>query len=196
MVLEVEETDFASPIRGADMENVGVKDVGNSVHDDSYHNFQQMYVNCTPLELDKPVADVNGSGDEEGGCEEGWSSTPAGIQSMDSHTHMDSLVADANVLDDDANGCGEVRSPKSNVSWSMGSIIADSTKVVDEGASVDTNTSDIGDPKGSFASILNPNPMTSKKLNFRTLVNDERVENSDFVLPKSAIDNVKNRYIN
>ncbi|GKB42357.1 nucleotide-binding alpha-beta plait domain-containing protein [Tanacetum coccineum] len=43
----------------------------------------------------------------------------------------------------------------------------------------------------SFASVLN-SEHTSKKLNFRTLVNDERVGNYDFVLPKSAIDDVKN----
>ncbi|GKE17222.1 ribonuclease H-like domain-containing protein [Tanacetum coccineum] len=36
----------------------------------------------------------------------------------------------------------------------------------------------------------------SKKLKFRTLVNEERVENADTVLPMSAIEKVKNRFEN
>ncbi|GJY64204.1 hypothetical protein Tco_0465664 [Tanacetum coccineum] len=47
----------------------------------------------------------------------------------------------------------------------------------------------------SFANILNSEHYC-KKLNFRTLVNDEHLESYDFVLPKLAVDSVKNRYEN
>ncbi|GJY64200.1 reverse transcriptase domain-containing protein [Tanacetum coccineum] len=45
----------------------------------------------------------------------------------------------------------------------------------------------------SFANILNSEHYC-KKLNFRTLVNDEHLESYDFVLPKLAVDSVKNRF--
>ncbi|GJX02179.1 retrovirus-related pol polyprotein from transposon TNT 1-94 [Tanacetum coccineum] len=47
----------------------------------------------------------------------------------------------------------------------------------------------------SFASILN-SEQVNKKVNFRSFVNEERVENSDTVLPKAAMESVKNRYVN
>nr|GEV72930.1 hypothetical protein [Tanacetum cinerariifolium] len=43
----------------------------------------------------------------------------------------------------------------------------------------------------SFASV--PKPSITKNLNFMTFVNEEKVENSNFVLPRDAIDKVKNR---
>ncbi|GKC88782.1 hypothetical protein Tco_1149431, partial [Tanacetum coccineum] len=46
------------------------------------------------------------------------------------------------------------------------------------------------EPK-SFASLLNPNQVT-KRINFRPLINEERVENHDTVLPKAAMDRVSN----
>ncbi|GJY92279.1 hypothetical protein Tco_0508061 [Tanacetum coccineum] len=47
----------------------------------------------------------------------------------------------------------------------------------------------------SFASILS-SKQVHKKVNFRSFVNEERVENSNTVLPKAAIESVKNRYVN
>ncbi|GKE77574.1 nucleotide-binding alpha-beta plait domain-containing protein [Tanacetum coccineum] len=47
----------------------------------------------------------------------------------------------------------------------------------------------------SFASLLNSKHV-SKTMNFKSLVNDERVEDEDFVLPLSAIQGVKNRFAN
>ncbi|GKC38032.1 nucleotide-binding alpha-beta plait domain-containing protein [Tanacetum coccineum] len=41
-----------------------------------------------------------------------------------------------------------------------------------------------------------PSHVPSKKLNFRSFVNEEKVENSDIVLPWDAIDKVKNKYDN
>ncbi|GJV82243.1 reverse transcriptase domain-containing protein [Tanacetum coccineum] len=52
------------------------------------------------------------------------------------------------------------------------------------------------DPKPmSFASVVN-SKQVCKKVNFRALANEERVDNQDMVLPKYAIDNVKKRYEN
>nr|GEX14194.1 hypothetical protein [Tanacetum cinerariifolium] len=48
---------------------------------------------------------------------------------------------------------------------------------------------------GSFANLLKPND-TTNKIHFRTLVNDERVESVDCVLPKDAPAKVKSRYEN
>ncbi|GJU65540.1 hypothetical protein Tco_1247375 [Tanacetum coccineum] len=48
---------------------------------------------------------------------------------------------------------------------------------------------------GSFASLLRPNE-ASNKVHFRTLVNDEKVESVDCVLPKAAAAKVKGRYEN
>ncbi|GJU36468.1 hypothetical protein Tco_1184822 [Tanacetum coccineum] len=47
----------------------------------------------------------------------------------------------------------------------------------------------------SFASILN-SEQVNKKVNFRSFVNEERVENSDMVLPKATMESIKNRYVN
>ncbi|GKD36585.1 retrovirus-related pol polyprotein from transposon TNT 1-94, partial [Tanacetum coccineum] len=47
----------------------------------------------------------------------------------------------------------------------------------------------------SFPSLLNSKHV-SKTMNFKSLVNDERVEDEDFVLPLSAIQGVKNRFAN
>ncbi|GJY80087.1 hypothetical protein Tco_0492838 [Tanacetum coccineum] len=47
----------------------------------------------------------------------------------------------------------------------------------------------------SFASILN-SEQVNKKVNFRSFVNEERMENSYTVLPKAAMESVKNRYVN
>ncbi|GKF94285.1 nucleotide-binding alpha-beta plait domain-containing protein [Tanacetum coccineum] len=41
-----------------------------------------------------------------------------------------------------------------------------------------------------------PSHVPSKKLNFWSFVNEEKVENSDIVLPRDAIDKVKNKYEN
>ncbi|GJW19953.1 nucleotide-binding alpha-beta plait domain-containing protein [Tanacetum coccineum] len=41
-----------------------------------------------------------------------------------------------------------------------------------------------------------PSHMASKKLNFRPFVNEEKVENSDIVLLRDAINKVKNKYEN
>ncbi|GKB02958.1 putative reverse transcriptase domain-containing protein [Tanacetum coccineum] len=49
--------------------------------------------------------------------------------------------------------------------------------------------------EGSFASLLRPKEVTNK-LRFRTLVNKEKVECSDCVLPKAAANLVKSRYEN
>ncbi|GKE07755.1 hypothetical protein Tco_1411306, partial [Tanacetum coccineum] len=49
--------------------------------------------------------------------------------------------------------------------------------------------------EGSFASLLSPKEVTIK-LHFRTLVNKEKVECSDCVLPKAAANLVKSRYEN
>ncbi|GJS29616.1 hypothetical protein Tco_0490236 [Tanacetum coccineum] len=49
--------------------------------------------------------------------------------------------------------------------------------------------------EGSFASLLRPKEVTNK-LRFRTLVNKEKVECSDCVLPKVAANLVKSRYEN
>ncbi|GJW88944.1 putative reverse transcriptase domain, reverse transcriptase zinc-binding domain protein [Tanacetum coccineum] len=54
----------------------------------------------------------------------------------------------------------------------------------------------------SFANLFNDmggvmdSNEASKKLNFRSFVNEEKVENSDIVLPRDAIDKVKNKYEN
>nr|GEV35973.1 zinc knuckle CX2CX4HX4C [Tanacetum cinerariifolium] len=48
---------------------------------------------------------------------------------------------------------------------------------------------------GSFANLLKPND-TTNKIHFCTLVNDERVESVDCVLPKDATAKVKSRYEN
>nr|GEZ23879.1 zinc knuckle CX2CX4HX4C [Tanacetum cinerariifolium] len=48
---------------------------------------------------------------------------------------------------------------------------------------------------GSFASLLRPNK-ASNKVHFCTLVNEERVESIDCVLPKAAAAKVKGRYEN
>ncbi|GJS65345.1 reverse transcriptase domain-containing protein [Tanacetum coccineum] len=47
----------------------------------------------------------------------------------------------------------------------------------------------------SFAGAVNSTHVV-KKVNFRSLVNTEKVENYDMVLPRSAIDKVKNRFEN
>ncbi|GKC99363.1 hypothetical protein Tco_1169638 [Tanacetum coccineum] len=47
----------------------------------------------------------------------------------------------------------------------------------------------------SFASIINPKPMTSK-IHFCTLINDERLDSFDCVLPHDAANMVKGRYDN
>nr|GEX11702.1 hypothetical protein [Tanacetum cinerariifolium] len=49
--------------------------------------------------------------------------------------------------------------------------------------------------RGLFANLLKPND-TTNKIHFRTLVNDERVESVDCVLPKDAAAKVKSRYGN
>ncbi|GJT92147.1 putative reverse transcriptase domain-containing protein [Tanacetum coccineum] len=49
--------------------------------------------------------------------------------------------------------------------------------------------------EGSFASLLRPKEVTNK-LRFRTLVNKEKVECSDCVLPKAAANLVKSKYEN
>ncbi|GJS13135.1 hypothetical protein Tco_0407607, partial [Tanacetum coccineum] len=73
-----------------------------------------------------------------------------------------------------------------------------------DGSNVDANGNiDKGSDAGnnatkkpmSFANAIN-SEQVSKKLNFRTLVNEERVVDSDTVLPKSTIDNVKNMFEN
>ncbi|GJX84400.1 reverse transcriptase domain-containing protein [Tanacetum coccineum] len=112
-VLEVDETDFASPNRGANMEDGVMQDVGNSANDDIDHNVhieghhtenvQQVGGNSTQMASSKPMADVNVSGV-------------------------------------DAGGCGEVRSSKPDDIRPMGSNTTKSTKDVDEGIYVDTNT--------------------------------------------------------
>ncbi|GJS67577.1 hypothetical protein Tco_0682141 [Tanacetum coccineum] len=48
---------------------------------------------------------------------------------------------------------------------------------------------------GSFASVVN-SAQDIKKVNFRSLVNTEKMENFDMVLPKSVIDKVKNKFKN
>ena len=47
----------------------------------------------------------------------------------------------------------------------------------------------------SFASVINSRSVINK-VNFRPLVNEENVQNYDFVLPKFASDGVKDRYEN
>ncbi|GJY28992.1 hypothetical protein Tco_0404759 [Tanacetum coccineum] len=47
----------------------------------------------------------------------------------------------------------------------------------------------------SFANILTAK-RSCKRVNFKTLVNSERLQSCDFVIPKSAIDNIKNMYDN
>ncbi|GJU04759.1 hypothetical protein Tco_1121189 [Tanacetum coccineum] len=48
---------------------------------------------------------------------------------------------------------------------------------------------------GSFASLLKPKDATNK-VHFRTLVNDERIESIDCVLPRDAAAKIKGRYEN
>ena len=47
----------------------------------------------------------------------------------------------------------------------------------------------------SYASLLNNEPM-KKKVNFRPLINEVRVDNHDTMLPKAAMETVLNRYDN
>nr|GEX76218.1 hypothetical protein [Tanacetum cinerariifolium] len=61
-----------------------------------------------------------------------------------------------------------------------------------EGSGIKVRFEDVG---GSFTSLLRPNE-ASNKVHFRTLVNEERVESVDCVLPKAAAAKVKGRYEN
>lgn len=47
----------------------------------------------------------------------------------------------------------------------------------------------------SFANVVNPERVT-RKVNFRSLVNEVRIENHDTLLPKAAMEGVLNRYDN
>ncbi|GJR87932.1 reverse transcriptase domain-containing protein [Tanacetum coccineum] len=121
MVWEVEETDFSSLIRRADMKNVAVEDVEKVVQDDIDQN---VHVGV---------------------------SHSVNIQLMD---------------------C-----------YSMDSHVVEDTTVVDKGTYVDSNN-------GS-----EPQPET-RKFKFRTLINEEKVECVDCVLPRVATKVVKGRYDN
>ncbi|GJU43279.1 hypothetical protein Tco_1200545 [Tanacetum coccineum] len=120
--------------------------------------------NITRMELDKLVADENKAGNEADGCEEVRSSTTDGTRSMDSPT----------VEDTKDNSCSNEASPTPNVAATGPKNFPHSKPV-------------------SFASILD-SEQVNKKLNFRSFVNEERVENSDTVLPKAAMESVKNRH--
>ncbi|GKB10950.1 retrovirus-related pol polyprotein from transposon TNT 1-94 [Tanacetum coccineum] len=207
MVWEVEETDFASPLRGADIENVGMESQVGGLHSEN----QKMEGNITRMELDKLVADENRAGNEADGCEEVRSSTTDGTQSMDSPTVEDTKVVDDEFVSQpgerDANVNLNIEYDCSNEAATWNSTPNDATS----GLHMDNTCSNEAAPTPnaaatgpnnfphskpvSFASILN-SEQVNKKLNFRSFVNEERVENSDTVLPKAAMERVKNRYVN
>ncbi|GJR54170.1 hypothetical protein Tco_1404691 [Tanacetum coccineum] len=54
----------------------------------------------------------------------------------------------------------------------------------------------IPDGSPTKASVLYANPLNSKRVNFRSLLNEEKVESYDCVLPQDIADVVKNRYEN
>ncbi|GJR25728.1 reverse transcriptase domain-containing protein [Tanacetum coccineum] len=207
MVWEVEETDFASPLRGADMENVGMESQVGGLHSEN----QQMEGNITRMELDKLVADENRAGNEADGCEEVRFSTTDGTQSMDSPTVEDTKVADDEFVSQpggrDASVNLNIEYDCSNeaATWNSMPTAAASDLHMDNTCSNEAGPTPNAAATGpenfphskpvSFASILN-SEQVNKKLNFRSFVNEERVENSDTVLPKAAMESVKNRYVN
>nr|GFA77663.1 hypothetical protein [Tanacetum cinerariifolium] len=75
---------------------------------------------------------------------------------------------------------------------SFGAVGDPSAKLSTIDGATDVNGSKTG---GSFASLLKPSDATNK-VHFRTLVNEERVESVDCVLPKAATAKVKDRYEN
>ncbi|GJS72429.1 hypothetical protein Tco_0705270 [Tanacetum coccineum] len=207
MVWEVEETYFASPLRGADIENVGMESQVGGLHSKN----QKMEGNFTRMELDKLVADENRAGNEADGCEEVQSSITDGNQSMDSPTVEDTKVADDEFVSQpgerDANVNLNIEYDCSNEAATWNSTPNDATSSLhmdntcSNEAAPTPNAAATG-PKNfphsnpvSFASIFN-SKQVNKKLNFRSFVNEERVENSDTMLSKAAMESIKNRYVN
>nr|GEV95415.1 hypothetical protein [Tanacetum cinerariifolium] len=108
---------------------------------------------------------------------------------------------------------GRISSPKSILKKAVCNVRNDKHEAVktgnDGGSPCKVSLGAVGDPsailsttdincsktRGSFASLLKPNDATNK-VHFRTLINEERVESVDCVLPKAAAAKVKGRYEN
>ncbi|GJW73854.1 retrovirus-related pol polyprotein from transposon TNT 1-94 [Tanacetum coccineum] len=78
----------------------------------------------------------------------------------------------------------------SNQAVNMDDMIGQEADATDVDASVIPN----GSP--TMASALNANPLNSERINFRLLLNEEKVESYDCVLPQDVADVVKTRYEN
>ncbi|GKB23312.1 nucleotide-binding alpha-beta plait domain-containing protein [Tanacetum coccineum] len=72
---------------------------------------------------------------------------------------------------------------------------ADLCQGVKEPKTINRNSSNMA-AKTTTDANDDPSHVPSKKLNFRSFVNEEKVENSNIVLPRDAIDKVKNKYEN
>ncbi|GJS96401.1 hypothetical protein Tco_0803369 [Tanacetum coccineum] len=78
----------------------------------------------------------------------------------------------------------------SNVLSPNGAADVGGSEATDVDASVIPNGSPI------MASALYANPLNSERINFRSLLNEEKVESYDYVLPQDVADVVKTRYEN
>nr|GEW63808.1 hypothetical protein [Tanacetum cinerariifolium] len=85
---------------------------------------------------------------------------------------------------------GKTNVPKSILKKAVRNVVNDAHEVVKP-----SHDGGVLAKCGSFASLLKPNDATNK-VHFCTLVNEERVESVDCVLPKAAAVKVKGRYDN
>nr|GEV55001.1 cysteine-rich receptor-like protein kinase [Tanacetum cinerariifolium] len=155
---------------------------------------------------------------EYGACYgDGWNSSfgrqegihsPCSVQRKEDPTSLNMHSSSTSAKQGSADGLISADVVNANVVVSMTAGI--------ESVAHDVNGSSPLMKKGSYASVINASdqvnstnnegfygvvhsdrtrfePEVSKKVNFRSLVNEEQVDNYDTVLPKAAMENVKNR---
>nr|GEU69533.1 hypothetical protein [Tanacetum cinerariifolium] len=153
----------------------------------------------------EPIEGFLDSGDKKKKKKEGVSSTPS-----DEFPILSGIAKHVKNIE------GKMNVPKSILKKAVRNVVNDAHEVVkpshDGGSASKVSFETVGvsakpsttvddatdfSPKsgGSFASLLKPNDATNK-VHFRTLVNEERVESVDCVLPKAVAAKVKGRYDN
>nr|GEW43014.1 hypothetical protein [Tanacetum cinerariifolium] len=185
-VWEVEETNFESPLRGANMEDGRMQATINT-GDSHKDNVQYDGETSTLMELNKLVANVNVN---DGCFGEAWSPKPDATRTMESNNAHGSFMAD---VSPPAAVVESINISQAGSTQHLSQVGSKQAKLQrDQPIEATNRVNSTQATPGSFDDIIN-SERSSRKLNLRTLVNDERMESYDFVLPKSAVDSVKNR---